>query len=284
MEFISSPDNHISYLPGFDNSGKSLHYRGENYPPSNIPSNFANQRVNFYVPALQIGQISDLKIGTRFASQNESNKSNPKPVYGLSEFIQTYWGDHNIPISFMDNHQHAFYFWCQALMAKITQPHSILVHFDDHSDIRKPNNLKINIHNLKNVHDYVVYDLQKDTQIWPAIYHGIFSEILWVNAAQPQDTIEEAIIKDKNGHQIPVNKIAIDNPILGRVTENFPRSTIVTDLCGDYFLPIMNSEVMSHHIGVIRNIFAAASIGTVATSPDHIDQTFVLQQINHIFH
>ncbi|MDR1988435.1 MAG: UPF0489 family protein [Candidatus Peribacteria bacterium] len=60
-----------------------------------------------------------------------------------------------------DNHNHAFYFWYEARNRGIIGDNNILVHIDEHSDMKDDGEylLKPNSHNLNDVFDFTNFVL-----------------------------------------------------------------------------------------------------------------------------
>ena len=92
------------------------------------------------VPSLIDGTFDDVRPGRDvdehdvvFADVDEHDVL--RTCTGLAHLVRTRW--RGVPTVVMDNHNHAFYFWCEAWAAGRIAAGATLVHVDQHKDMRQ---------------------------------------------------------------------------------------------------------------------------------------------------
>ncbi len=85
-----------------------------------------------FIPARREGFFSDVRVGREivFADREDGVL---RECVGLDSFISTHW--QGIPVTIFDNHNHALYFWYEALLRGYVREGIELVHIDEHSDL-----------------------------------------------------------------------------------------------------------------------------------------------------
>jgi hypothetical protein len=192
------------------------------------------------VPALMTGSADDLKLGTTLAFEEFDEHGVLHSCSGLDHFVRTTW--HGVPTLIFDNHNHAFYFWMEALNAGALARSATLIHIDQHRDTRIPER-DYSGASLEDAFDYTNFHLNVGNYIVPAKRCGLVGEIQFV-------TGEEALG---------------DFSVVDR-----PNKILNIDL--DFFAPEMSYidlELAGRFIQAHRR---TASLVTMATSPFFIDQ------------
>ena len=209
-----------------------------------------NQRI--YVSPLTPGQISDLIIGDKIVFSEIENEIEENKL-GLKNFI--HWIVDGKDIFIFDNHNHAFFFWMWGWMQKKIDAGSILVHVDQHTDMRKPINQihgKLNQElTLDEIFLYTNYELNVGNFIEPALKLGLFSSIEMVNRTA-----------------------AFNNSIPDR---------FILDIDMDIFVPELDFIDNELKLAKIKSYINNASFITIATSPFFIDQSLAIRYINQLF-
>lgn len=80
----------------------------------------------------------------------------------------------NFPeIQVFDNHNHALFFWCEAIQKEIIQPNFELIHIDEHSDLWE-NNFEISdFSDLRKMWEFTNFSCNVGNYIAPALRAGI---------------------------------------------------------------------------------------------------------------
>jgi hypothetical protein len=222
-------------------------------PVGNNIFSFADRKnKRIYVPPLLTGQLSDLAIGDEivFSEIEDGIEKNKK---GLKHFI--HWITNKKEIFIFDNHNHAFFFWMYSWMQSKIDLGTILVHVDQHTDLRKPTlrfagKLKPEL-SLNEIFHYTNYELNVGNFIQPALDLGLISSIEMINSSASFDNL---------------------------IPEKF-----ILDIDLDIFAPEL--DFMDNVIKrmKIRSYIKEASFITIATSPFFIDQKFAIQLIDDLF-
>ncbi|MBN1406703.1 MAG: UPF0489 family protein [Calditrichaceae bacterium] len=224
-----------------------------NQPVGNNAFSYAKRKKKqIYVPPLIQGNLSDLTPGDKIVfSEIEDDIEHNK--FGLKNFIHRIINDKNIFI--FDNHNHAFFFWLWGWMEKKVETDSILVHVDQHTDMRNPSKpfrgkLKENL-TLDMIFQYTNYVLNVGNFIQPALDTGLISSVEMINSIT-----------------------AFDNPI----PEKF-----ILDIDMDIFAPELDFMDNSIKLMKLQSYIKIASFITIATSPFFIDQSLAINYINQLF-
>ncbi len=220
-------------------------------PVGNNAFSFDTRRYKkIFVPALKTGSVTDLTEGVEIVFA-EIEDGVEKCRTGLKEFVHTRFWDAETFI--FDNHNHAFFFWALALRNGWMDPGNLLVHIDQHTDMRKPQKWMDcrNLSDLDKVFCYVNYDLNVGNFIQPALKCAIFSEV-----------------------------DVIDNR---KVFENDYERPFVLDIDVDIFSPDMDYIPMKKKLCTIRHLMRKAKFITIATSPFFMEQKQALSIVRQLF-
>jgi hypothetical protein len=209
-----------------------------------------NKRI--YVSPLISGQLSDLVIGDEivFSEIEDGAEKNRK---GLRNFI--HWSVKNKDIFIFDNHNHAFFFWIWGWLQGKINTGSILVHIDQHTDMRKPSTpfrkkLDDNL-TLDEIFQHTNYELNVGNFIQPAVDVGLFSSIEMINTTK-----------------------SFNNSIPERY---------ILDIDMDIFAPELDFMDNQKKMIKIQSYIKKASFITIATSPYFIDQSLAIKYIHKMF-
>jgi hypothetical protein len=150
-----------------------------------------------------------------------------------------------VPTVVMDNHNHAFYFWCEALQQGLVKDGATLVHIDQHRDTRVPEQ-RYSGATLADAFAYTNFHLNVGNYIVPARDRGLIGDAQFVTGASALDDAGFAARRNK-----------------------------ILNLDLDFFAPEMEVD-----FDLARRFIAAhletASLVTIATSPFFIEQARAL--------
>jgi hypothetical protein len=194
-----------------------------------------------WVPSLLNGTLADVAPGEAVVFEDFDEHDTLHSCTGLSHLVKATW--HGIPMVVVDNHNHAFYFWFEALAEGRILPGATLVHLDQHRDTRLPGRPFRADATLEEAFRYVNFHLNVGNYVVPARQSGLVGDTLFVTG------------EDGLG----------DLSVAGR-----PNTILNIDL--DFFAP----EMASIDFGRVRHFIdahlTAVSLITVATSPFFIEQ------------
>lgn len=194
------------------------------------------------------GTIADLQVSNDIVfSEIEDQRELNRP--GLEKFVRYRFEDKEI--FFFDNHNHAFFFWYCWFVQGCIPPNAYLLHVDQHSDLRQPEDWFPGISDLNTAFEYTNYKLNVGNFIRPAQKAGFFS------------------------------KAEIINSTAGFASE-WPVPFLL-DLDMDIFAPELNYIPKSDKIKQIRKWVKQSRLITVATSPFFTDQQLAIDLIRQIF-
>lgn len=220
-------------------------------PVGNNAFSFDERRhKKIYVPTIKEGSVADLHEGAEIVFA-EIEDGVEKCRTGLKEFVHTRFK--GVETFIFDNHNHAFFFWALALRNGWMNPGNLLVHIDQHTDMRKSQKWMDcrKLSDLDKVFSYVNYDLNVGNFIQPALKCGIFSGV---------DVID--------------NRLAFEN--------DYERP-FVLDIDVDIFSPDMDYIPMKKKLCTIRHLMRKAKFITIATSPFFMEQKQALTIIRRLF-
>lgn len=203
-----------------------------------------------WVPALIDGTLDDVQCGTRVVFEDIDEHDVLRSCPGLASLVRTTWM--GIPTVVVDNHNHAFYFWCDAMAAGQLNPSATLIHIDQHRDTRIPERA-YDGRTLEDAFRYTNFCLNVGNYIVPAQQAGIIGDAQFVTG--------EAGLTD-------LSRASHRNKILN------------IDL--DFFAP----EMAYINFPLARDFIAAhwqtTSLITVATSPFFIDQPLAIDVLRRL--
>jgi len=195
-----------------------------------------------YVPSLIEGTLEDVQEGNETVFQDRK---------GLKHFVKTSFN--GVPVVVVDNHNHVFYFWYEALEQGILKRGANLVHVDAHKDMRRPKKL-FRGGNLAEIFRYTNEELNVGNYIVPARGDGLIGEIQFVTG---EAALEEGSFYKKT------NKI------------------LNIDL--DFFAPDLSYINFEKAKNFILKQARNASLITVSTSPFFVEQSVAIQKLAHLF-
>lgn len=194
-----------------------------------------------WVSSLTHGSLEDVALGETVVFEDFDEHGRLLSCTGLSHLVKTTWG--GVPAVVVDNHNHAFYFWFEALLEGKLQPGAVLVHLDQHRDTRSPERSFSPTSTLTDAFHYTNFHLNVGNYILPAQQAGVVGETLLV-------TGEDGLS---------------DFRLVGR--EN-----IILNIDLDFFAPEMSYVDFDLARRFVDRYLPTVSLITVATSPFFIDQ------------
>lgn len=203
-----------------------------------------NKKIN--IASIKEGYIKDVQEGSEIAFSEIVDKKEQNS-FGLKNFIKL----KNKNIYIFDNHNHSFYFWCLGIKKNNFEKNLLLVHVDQHKDMRTPKNLNIDIDNLSEVFNYTNYELNVGNFIKPALSKKIFKEVLIIDSSYSFES---------------------------KINEDY-----VLDLDLDIFSKDMDYIDWDYKIIKIRKLIKNAKFVTIATSPFFIEFERVKKALDELF-
>ena len=193
-----------------------------------------------WVPPIISGTADDVRLGDCIAFEEFDEHDVLHSCTGLANFVRLEWA--GVPAVVFDNHNHAFYFWSEALAHAELKPGATLIHIDQHRDTRVPERLYDGA-SLDDAFAYTNFHLNVGNYIVPAERCGLIEEIQFVTGAAP-----------------------LQNP--GFVE----RRNKILNIDLDFFAPEMAHVDFQTARRFIASHLKTASLVTIATSPFFIDQ------------
>ena len=195
---------------------------------------------SLWVPSLVDGSFDDVALGDRVVFEDVDEHDVLHSCTGLAHLVRTSW--RGVPVIVMDNHNHAFYFWREALERGQIARGATLIHIDQHKDMRVPERA-YDDQSLEDAFDYTNFHLNVGNYIVPALQAGIVGDIQFVTSGD-----------------------ALNDTTLAA------RSNRILNIDLDFFAPEMSYIDFDRARRFIDAHVATASLITIATSPFFIDQ------------
>ncbi len=205
-----------------------------------------------FIPSLIRGDISDVQIGDEVVFE-EIEDGKLRSCVGLKHFVQI----NSRPIIIFDNHNHALYFWIEAMRRWILHPWFELIHIDEHSDLWENKNilnLDKAISDEEYAWDFTNLSCNVGNYIQPAIQSGLVGKMIRIE-----------------------NESQIDEYMNYK-----PRWSSVLNLDLDVFAPELDFIPEEKKIQLIQNLLPWADYITIATSPYFINQWNALKKLWYI--
>lgn len=206
-----------------------------------------------YVPPIIQGDLNDLAVSDKIVFSEINDEGREISKEGLKNFI--YWPHQGKDIFIFDNHNHAFFFWMCALKFNKLHFPQILLHVDQHKDMREPDHYLecSNVQDLdfSRIFEYTNYGLNVGNFIKPAQALGIFADVIIIDS------------QEGFNRQAP---------------EGF-----IFDLDMDIFSPEMSYIEENFKVKRIREYIQRATFITVATSPYFMDQARAIDILKTLF-
>lgn len=241
-----------------------------------ITTPISNNRLNWdergertiVVPSLITGTLDDVITGDETVIEWEVNGKMMSGKW-LKNFV--FLKDAKVPTWIIDNHNHAFAFWHEALWKWWIKKWSLLIHIDQHTDLATPGNLPAWKHPEESheglVENYTNTDLTIADFIVPALATGLISEAVMVTG------------EDRNGAGVFVwddEKLVKKSPKLETINEG---QTTIVDIDLDYFSQGFDD---AKTLETTKYWIEKADIITIATSPLFIDQEKALSVLKSL--
>lgn len=202
-------------------------------------------------------------------------------------------------ITIFDNHNHALYFWIDAVKRWILQPGFTLIHIDEHSDLwENPNTLDLDraLQDEQYAGDFTNLSCNVGNYIQPAIESGLVGKIIRIENESQIDTYMN--FSSKNAQEISQEQEIRGSKDFSKwvyptvnewekseadkeVRSSSGISTVLNiDL--DIFSPELDFIPEDKKIRIIQNLLQQVDYVTIATSPFFIDQWTAIQKLQNI--
>lgn len=219
-----------------------------------------DKRVNkklFITSLKKISILDEIKLWEKIVFEDFDFDWKLSSNFWLDNFYNFSWN--NKEVYLFDNHNHAFYFWYEARKKWIIWDDNILVHIDEHSDMKDDLEylLKPESEDLEKVFEFTNYKLNVGNYIFPAKKEWIIWEVIQ--------------IRNETNLNYYLNK---------KYNLNWK---IILNLDLDFFgegLDYIDYELKKK---VILDIAKKASLITVASSPFFVDQKLALKVFRDLF-
>ncbi len=208
-----------------------------------------NQKI--YVPSILSGSITDVVVGDKVVF-SEIEDGIERNVCGLANFVYFDFGGK--PVFIFDNHNHAFFFWLYGLEQSLITKGGLLIHVDQHTDMRAPENFhrlpntKID---LRQAFEYTNFELNVGNFIKPALKLGLFSQV---------EIIDSQISFEKEfspGFALDLD-MDIFSDDMNYIEEGFKKERIKKYIAGANFITIATSPYFMPQekaIRILRELF-----------------------------
>lgn len=203
------------------------------------------------IPALKDGTVDDMKIWTDIVFE-EVEDWILRSCIGLENFVQIW---ENIVV--FDNHNHALYFWIEAIRKWIISAWFELIHIDEHSDLWDNENilhLEEALNNRKYAWNFTNLSCNVGNYILPAIECWLIGNMIRIENEYQIDTYMDYI----------------------------PSENSILNLDLDIFAPELDHIPEEKKMRIIQNLLKTVKYVTIATSPYFIDQWKALQMLQKI--
>ena len=204
-----------------------------------------------WVPSLISGTMHDVRRGDRVVFEDFDEHDSLQSCTGLAHLVTTTLA--GIPAAIVDNHNHAFYFWSDALAKGTLMPGATLIHIDQHKDMRVPERMYTGT-SIDDAFEYTNFLLNVGNYIVPAQHAGIVGETQFVTSGEALNDL---------------SLVARTNKILN------------LDL--DFFAPEMSYIRFDAARRFLDAHLPTTSFITVATSPFFIDQARAIAMLTTLF-
>lgn len=208
------------------------------------------------IPSLIEGGISDVQISNNIVFEEIENGI-LKSCVGLKYFIHIPSSSEKPPITIFDNHNHALYFWIDAVRRWILEPGFELIHIDEHSDLwENPNTLNLEkaLRDEQYTWDFANLSCNVGNYIVPAMQSRLVGNMIRIeNESQMNEHMNHA-----------------------------PWKSSLLNLDLDIFAPELDFIPEDKKIKIIRNLLKQVDYVTIATSPFFIDQWRAIEKIHKI--
>lgn len=207
------------------------------------------------IPALIDGTLDDVILGDDSVFEEVENGI-LRSCKGLRYFVRL--KESAFPITIFDNHNHALYFWLEAMREGIITPWAELIHIDEHSDLW---------HNE--------YTLDPRKAIRESEYAWEFTNFCCNVGNYILPTLDVwivwKIIRIENNHEVE------------KYSDYTPPKNSILNIDLDFFAPEMDFIDEVKKLKLIRNLLPKVRCITIATSPYFIEQELAIAKLHTIF-
>lgn len=208
-----------------------------------------------FIPSRKIGNIDEVIISENIVFE-EVEKNRLISCRGLENFIEIPSEKFPETVIF-DNHNHALFFWCEAVKNGVLSPGFTLIHMDEHSDLwENSHDFSLEeIMNLEKMWEFTNFSCHVGNYILPAMRAGLVNNIIRLE-----------------------NEFQID----AAFGKNFPKNSVF-NLDLDIFSPELSHIPKEKILACIHYIIPRVSYITIATSPYFINQDTAIERLYEIF-
>ena len=192
------------------------------------------------IPSLRIGTLEEVRIGTDIVFREKENGST-KDCTGLEHFVELI-APSSPRITIFDNHNHALYFWTEAMHDGLIEPGCELIHIDEHSDLWENQ-----------------YSLDREKALTDKKYAWEFTNYRCNVGNYIQPALRSGLIRSM--HRIE-NNYQVD-----AMLNYTPSRNTILNIDLDFFAPEMSFIDNTKKIQLIRNLLPQVQCVTIATSP-----------------
>lgn len=237
-----------------------MHYQNKQILDQKLGNNaFAwDERIEKYgrsptlvIPRLIDGTLDDVQIGTDIVFE-EQEDGILRSCVGLENFVQL---SKNIVI--FDNHNHALYYWIDAMRRCIIEPGYELIHIDEHSDLWS-NDHTLDLEKALKDETYAWEFANLECNVGNYILPAISSELIGT------------MIRIENEYQID------------KYMDYTPSENSILNLDLDIFAPELDHIPSEKKIKIIKNLLKKVKYVTIATSPFFIEQWRAIRYLHQI--
>ncbi|MBB1553883.1 UPF0489 family protein [Candidatus Gracilibacteria bacterium] len=228
---------------------------GNNALSYEVRAKILGKNPSLIIPKRIFGTIDDVVISETNMVFEEVENGKLKSCFGLENFVNISLP--NLPeIVVFDNHNHALFFWCEAMNLGILEPNFELIHIDEHSDLWANDNIfdPNEIINLEYAWNFTNFSCNVGNYIVPAIHAGIV----------------EKMIRIENEFQLDEN------------LNYTPSKNSVLNLDLDFFSPDLDHINENKKIACVKNLLKKVKYVTICTSPYFIEQGHALSILRRI--
>lgn len=203
------------------------------------------------IPALIDGTVDDVRIGSEIVFE-EVEGGTLRSCVGLENFVRL-----NENMVVFDNHNHALYFWVDAVKKWLIQPGCELIHIDEHSDLwNNENHLNLEraIADPEYAYEFTNHSCNVGNYVLPTIESGLVGNM----------------IRIENEYQID------------EYMDYIPSMNSVLNLDLDIFAPELDHISEDKKISVIKKLMKQVKYVTIATSPYFIEQWRAISYLHQI--
>ncbi len=227
-----------------------------------ITANVSNNAFSFekrknpalFVPAMREGTIDDVRLGSKIVFEDFDDSGKLQSCCGLEDFVKTSLAQ--TPTCIFDNHNHAFYFWCEKFLQSTFSRNALLIHVDQHKDNRMPQSFlqPEDLQDLQKVFTYTNTILNVGNFIPPAQKLGLIGEIIFLDSRYALDRLARLLDDEK-----------------------LPSDNMILDIDLDFFAPEFDYIGNDLKLEILARLMPKAKLITIATSPFFIDQNRALE-------